>query len=494
MEKGNIKKKDIQMTKRKKGLIILFISLLGFSFATHAQTKSFKRGVGFNNMTEQEIELLSPGLSWVYNWGQSVSNYDNFTSNGVDYIPMAWSNINLANARTFLTAHPEIKYILGFNEPNIAGQATMTPEQAASRWADVETIADEFNLKIVGPAVNYSATYDPYQWYTAFLDTFCVNCRVDYIALHFYLTSASSVMNSVASFKKYGKPVWLTEFCYDKASSAKDQINFMVATFDSLETNPDIVRYAWFMDKASSNYNGLFAGDSLTDLGEVFTYMSSYDDNFYFTTDMQIPATQYIRMNRVNMEKTTDESGHINLLGMNDLSWAEYNIDIPEDGEYNLFFRVSSEYAFNSNMYVLEDGNQAASIPFNRDAGIGVWNTQSGQGMFHQGKHKIRIGFSDVGLKINWFAITKSDSPPTTGIESPVANDVKAYPNPVKDLLNLQVPANTQVTLRSICGNSVYSGKSPSSINMSAFPQGVYILDMRFENGGRKVEKIIKEK
>jgi len=476
----------------KKYIVILLISLSGFSFATHAQTKSFKRGVGFNNMTVQEIELLSPGLSWVYNWGQSVSNYDDFKNNGIDYIPMAWNNINLANARTFLTAHPEIKYILGFNEPNIVGGggANMTPQLAASRWADVETIADEFNLKIVGPAVNYSATYDPFQWYDDFFAA-CPDCRMDYIALHFYLTSASSVMSSVASFKKYGKPVWLTEFCYDNATSIKDQINFMVATFDSLETNPVIFRYAWFMDKSSSGYNGLFSGNSLTDLGEVFTYMSSYDDNFYFSTDMQIPAAQYIRMNRIYMEKTTDESGHINLYGMSDLSWTEYNIDIPEDGEYNIFFRVSTQYTFDSNMYVLEDGNQIASIPFEK-AEIGIWNTQAAKATFHQGKHKIRIGFSDIGLKINWFAITKSAEAPSA-INAPAAGDTKIFPNPVKDMLHLQLAGNTMVTLRDICGKTVYSGKNPETINMSAFPRGIYILDVRYENGSRKVEKIIKE-
>ena len=485
---------------KRKYIVMLFVGCLGFSLATHAQTKSFKRGVAFNNLTGPELELLSPGVSWAYNWGLTVNNYADFGKAGIDYIPMAWNNIDMASARTFLTAHPEIKYILGFNEPNIVGGggANMTPQLAASRWANVETIADEFNLKIVGPAVNYSATYDPFQWYNDFFAA-CPDCRVDYIGVHLYMPSLSSIQTSLADFKRFGKPLWFTEFCDGGTGytpTAASQAQFMVQVLDYLETDPDIFRYSWFMadsNNGASPYNRLFDNTgALTELGEIYAYMSSYDSAYYFTTDQQIPAAQYIRMNHTNIEKTTDESGHINLWGMNDLSWMDYNVDIPEDGQYNIFFRVSTEYAFNSNMYVLEDGNQVASILFNRDAGIGVWNTQSGQGAFHEGKHKIRIGFSDIGLKINWFAITKSDNPPTA-IETPVVGEAKAYPNPVKDLLNLRVPMNTQVTLYTVYGKSVYLGKSPNTINMSAFPQGVYILDMRYPNGERTIEKIIKE-
>ncbi|MBC7451657.1 MAG: hypothetical protein H7259_09235 [Cytophagales bacterium] len=34
-------------------------------------------------------------------------------------------------------------------------QARLTPTEAAAAWPQIEAIADEYNLKIVGPAVNY---------------------------------------------------------------------------------------------------------------------------------------------------------------------------------------------------------------------------------------------------------------------------------------------------------------------------------------------------
>ncbi len=71
----------------------------------------------------------------------------------------------------------------------------MTPAQVAAAWPRLEAIADSFNLKIVGPAVNYCdkcivvggvALTSPF----AYLDSFfaaCPDCRVDYIAVHNYM-------------------------------------------------------------------------------------------------------------------------------------------------------------------------------------------------------------------------------------------------------------------------------------------------------------------
>ena len=109
----------------KKYLIILCVSCLGFSF-TQAQTRSFKRGVGFNNLLTGDVQALSPGVSWGYNWGQSGSNNDAaFSKYNFEYVPMCWNGVNTAQLRTLLLAHPEIKYILGFNEPNFKAQANL---------------------------------------------------------------------------------------------------------------------------------------------------------------------------------------------------------------------------------------------------------------------------------------------------------------------------------------------------------------------------------
>ena len=491
----------------KKYITILFISLFVFSFTSNAQTKSFKRGIGVNNPTTKDIEALAPGTSWVYNWGHGIPSFDvALRNNGIVFIPMAWNGINKTAIRNLLKDRPEIKYLLGFNEPNFFDQANLTPERAAQRWPDLEEIAEEFNLTLVGPAVNYSPNgpqNEPLRWYEEFFAA-CKGCRVDHIALHFYQPSADAIKSSIARFKKFGKPIWLTEFCaWEDGTTAASQKALMINTFDYLETDPDIYRYAWFKDKGWNGghpymqlldeKNGNNGNGVLTELGEVFVNMSSYDDNFYFTAGQRMQSEHYIRMNRINMEKTTDVSGKINLSGMNaPLSWVDYNVNIPEAGEYNIFFRLSAEYGDDSEVYVSVDGTEIATKLFEKK-GVGVWNTQSVKGTFAAGKQKIRVGFKKGGLRLNWWAITKSETPPS-GIETVVADGVAVGPNPVKDILNVQTPGNiNEVSLFDISGKRIYSGKNINQIPMGSFAQGLYILDIRTENGGRVVEKILKE-
>lgn len=484
----------------KKYIIIPVIGLLIFSYTTHAQTKSFKRGTCFNNLLVEDIEALSPGLSWAYNWALTSGNYDNFKNNGVEYLPMIWNRVNVTNARNFLSTRPEIKYILTFNEPNFKSQANLTPVEAARQWPEIEEIANEFNLTIVGPAVNYSPDKDPFEWYDEFFAA-CPDCRVDHIAVHLYMPSASSIRTSIEKFKKYGRPIWLTEFCaWENATTAKSQKQLLVDAFDYLETDPDIIRYAWFKERGAGGghpYYQLLDQKNegvLTELGEIFTYMSSYDDNFYFTTGIQIPSEHYIRMNRVNMEKTTDESGHINLSGMNaPLSWVDYNLDIPESGEYNIFFRLSAEYGDDSEVYVSVNGVEAASMLFEKK-GVGVWNTQSCKGTFSEGKQKIRIGFKKGGLRLNWWAITKNNDAPSA-VEIPVTTgDRKVYPNPVTDILHIQPADNISgLILSDINGRTLFERQNANDIDMTGYRQGIYLLTIKFSDGETIVKKVIKQ-
>ena len=452
-------------------------------------------------MTE-DVQALSQGVSWGYNWGHSRTGNDAaFKQYDFEFVPMAWNGLNKDNIRALLKDHPEVKYILGFNEPNFREQANLTPAEAAGKWPDIEEIADEFGLIIVGPAVNYSPDppyQDPVKWYDEFFAA-CPDCRVDHIAVHFYMSSAGSIRSNVEKFKKYGKPVWLTEFCaWDNNTSAASQKRFMVETLDYLETDPDIFRYAWFKERGWNDGHPFMQlldarqEGVLKELGAVLVHMSSYDENFYFTTEQQIPSAHYIRMNRINMEKTTDVSGNINLCDMSAVSWVDYNVDIPDDGEYTIFFRLSAEYPDESEVRVSVDGKEVTSMLFEKK-GVNVWNTQQCKGVLAKGKQKIRVDFKRGGLRLNWWAISKEEQPPAT-VETVAVNNVAVYPNPVKDWLFLQIPGNNnEVSVYDVYGKCIYSGKNVDRMDMSVFTPGIYILNIHYGNGEQKTVKILKE-
>ena len=135
--------------------IILFFLVL-FPLLAEAQTQSYKRGYGVDQskFTNQAIANLAPGAGWYYDW--SHSTYLDFEGANVDFVPMTWNGgYNASQLRQFLSEHPNVKYLLAFNEPNLTDQARMTPAEAAAIWTPVVELAKELNLKLVSPAMNY---------------------------------------------------------------------------------------------------------------------------------------------------------------------------------------------------------------------------------------------------------------------------------------------------------------------------------------------------
>ena len=198
--------------------------------------KSAKRGVSFDFKQAEDLPLLSPFCSWAYNWGntQNAQAALWFDSNDMDFCPMAWNNTYNADAiRQYVQAHPKTKYLLGFNEPNLKDQCNMTPAEAAAHWGEVVALANELHVKLVSPAMNYGTLdgySDPVKWLDEFFAQPGVSMAdIDAIAVHCYMSSPSAVRNYIEMFRKYGKPVWLTEFCaWDPVpGSVESQMDYM---------------------------------------------------------------------------------------------------------------------------------------------------------------------------------------------------------------------------------------------------------------------------
>ena len=247
------------MKKTAISLALAGVMALGFT----ADAKSVKRGVCHNNFGFiEQMQIMEPGISWYYSWGtvpQAETDYCSY--NDVEFVPMIWGRYqtneeSYQKVRDWCREHPETKYLLGFNEPNFGDQANMTPQEAAELWPQVVALAKECGLKLVAPALNFSAgTYaSPTKWMDEFvaivgLDSF------DYTAIHSYGGYSITCQLAEDFHNRYGKDVWLTEFC-DWSSenvSQSAQVSFMQPMIGWLETTPWIFRYAWFMATGASN-------------------------------------------------------------------------------------------------------------------------------------------------------------------------------------------------------------------------------------------------
>ncbi len=259
------------------------------SASSRSVPKSAKRGLAYDIASTADLHVLAPGITWWYNWSPAPNSAlpANAPSNsGVEFDPMLWNgNFNAASIEQFFAAHPKDKYLLVLNEPNVSGQAYMTPQAAAALWPQYEAVAAAANVKLVGPAITWGTMpnyQDPVAWLDAFYAAYeQVNNgrqpRIDYLAFHWYDYGLASQLDRL---DKYNKPIWVTEFAnwhsqndgaqITTLAEQETQMSEMVAT---CESRSDVFRYAWFTGRISPDPHFesiLGAPGQLTALGQEY--------------------------------------------------------------------------------------------------------------------------------------------------------------------------------------------------------------------------------
>ena len=424
-------------------------------------------GPGHNNaaIIEEDMNLLVPGISWFYGWGTSP---DSAVSTIADqkklaFVPMVHrSASNLDDVRKYVRAHPDVKYVLAYNEPNFYDQANMTPAQAAEHWPKLKALAQDLGLKIVSPAMNYGTMTgygNPTKWLEEFFGTDGNKGfpgvsldDVDAIAVHLYNDFGNNVRQYIDRFRKFGKPVWMTEFCAwdDKNgqyfTTPEFQIGFMSQAVIYMELDPLVERYAWFIPKggkfASENdfpWNKLLTAvnpaaspnlPTLTELGKVYVNMSACDKTVYFVPGEVIPAKDFSGSNiselvpsaaaplvantrawqdGVRFRPTTNTVAGSPALDIEFFKpsnnpnnmWVEYQLDIPVTRQYALTLYYTASQG--ANMTISIDGSPAAAASLGKSD---AWTSKTvALDNVAAGKHTIRLLVTGDKCFLNWLKI-----------------------------------------------------------------------------------------
>lgn len=242
-------------------------SSVGASTGSGGGDAGCKRGLASNDTPGPAFE---GGVAWWYNWAIQGAG----VPPGIEFVPMIWDE------RTAGDGPPAgASFLLGFNEPNFHAQADLTPQEAAALWPDLEASAP--GIPLVSPAMNFCGPEDqcngtnPYQYLRDFFAA-CTDCRVDYVAVHWYNCDLPSLRDylepgdNLEGFEQFGRPIWLTEFSCNPSASVADQEAFMREAVPYLEGNPNVFRYSWFSAGPIPNAELVDDDGTPTALGQVY--------------------------------------------------------------------------------------------------------------------------------------------------------------------------------------------------------------------------------
>jgi len=248
---------------------------------------------------EQINVFRGTGLVWAADWDMLGFQDKPFHDAGIQHIPTLtggahWDGPRLHNLHELR----ETPVLFTFNEPNDPNEANIPPIEAAAMWPKVEAAAKAQDvLTLVGPSVNWALGdwHDPEDWYDAFMEH-CKNCRIDAIAIHIYNCNVDAMKNRIDKFRKYEKPIWVTEFaCADDpghivgntqwSKTWEWQCQYMQEVVPYLEAEPLVHGYFWFSYGDPGAPDG-YVGESalvdsrtgiMTDLGKCYTKLAPRD-------------------------------------------------------------------------------------------------------------------------------------------------------------------------------------------------------------------------
>ncbi|KAJ6090422.1 hypothetical protein N7486_009237 [Penicillium sp. IBT 16267x] len=236
-----------------------------------------KRGAAYNDVSTVYTLSQTNTISWAYNW---VYTLDPGLPSGVQYVPMLWGATFFggwfAAIETLLSSGSN--YIMGFNEPDMASQANMSPSEAAGYYQQYITPYSG-SAKLISPAVTSSTSAGQgLSWFEEFM-TDCSSCAITGLAVHWYGNSINEftgfVEEAISTASKYGlEEVWVTEFALNAdQGGVADQsttAEFVSEAVAWMDAQPSVTRYSYFL--CAENY--LLTGGALNAVGSAYASTS----------------------------------------------------------------------------------------------------------------------------------------------------------------------------------------------------------------------------
>jgi hypothetical protein len=241
-----------------------------------AVAASAKKGVSAANVSGVTQALGDVRGSWYYTWASNPRGIA--APAGVEFVPMIWGPGSVTRQQLD-EAKANGRTLLGFNEPDLPGQASMPVSQALDLWPQLQGTG----LRLGAPAVAFGGDRAG-GWLDQFMSGAAARgLRVDFIPLHWYGGDFSAAATDQlrgylqAVYNRYHRPIWLTEYALIDFSgstprypSQDQQVAFVRNSTAMLQGLSFVERYAWFSLSTQTSPTGLYDGATANASGAAY--------------------------------------------------------------------------------------------------------------------------------------------------------------------------------------------------------------------------------
>ncbi len=329
--------------------------------ACDARVQSHKRGICANRLEPADFLALSPGVSWSYNWFYQP-NGNPPAGIQMDFVPMVWGDraADLAGLESYLAAGHKPRQILAVNEPNLRGQAFITPQQTANLYARVKAIADKYGIPVSGPqmAIGSSSNdsikaMDPlenkevtYSFMVPFIKAFLAyspGTPVPSLGFHSYGNMGEMRWAVGMMHKEFARRLWVTEYAQWSAPDVNAARTYLIQATDLLERSDFVDGYAWFKERSDNPKISLLEKEpgKLSPLGEAYVALPVHDVDIYYRIPGRLQAENYVRLDNMEIWPTDDANGFTHMAANEPGGATEYNLQVDRAGTYTLRLRAS---------------------------------------------------------------------------------------------------------------------------------------------------------
>lgn len=425
------------MTRYLGAVSAAFIGLgLGFAQVqivdSDAPVQSRKRGVGANALSDADFRALAPGVSWYYNWGTTPLAKP--ADVPIEFLPMVWGGAQSSQTAlsNYLAAGNRPWRVLALNEPNLKGQAFLTPSNAAIVFRKVKEICDPYNIPVIcphmaigtAPADSITA-YDPIRG-----SNVTYTFQQDYLQAFLYYCGSTNPAGMGTHSYSPGNPnglygeikwilelmhaawptqtVWLTEFCPWDATNYATVLAMLIPAVDYCERTPWVEGYAWFKERVSGNpYNSLLAGSGvLTPTGEAYVQMPVHDPNIFYRVPGRLQAERYVTLINADASVTTDADGLADMKATSANARLFYNLYADAAGNYPVRFRVAGA----TGQIQVRRGDTLLATASVTQTG---WSTVAATVPLVAGTQTLSITLSANNMRLNWVDFLQTNGTPS---------------------------------------------------------------------------------